>query len=241
MDMNIRRSLFSDCRHESIFITPGSLIVMAQENPGFPGQRQNLLDRLEQGSGITSREVATRGAVVRHEQGVANKRGITDHVGKARRSMPGGMQYPPFQATDAEGIPFTEELIKLTAITGKLGASVKRFTEDFLHIKDMGSNSGFTPQVFMQIRCRREMVSMNVGFENPLDSQVMAANILYDRVSRTDIGASCGVIEVQNGIDNGTGLAVRIPHYIAEGVGWLIKEMLDDRVAHEITSPGSVP
>lgn len=55
------------------------------------------------------------------------------------------MEHPAFQATNAEGIAFPKQPVKLAAVTGEFGTGVERLAEDFLHINDVGTDAGLTP------------------------------------------------------------------------------------------------
>src|SRR5690606_10000239 len=109
---------------------------------------------------IAAREIATGGAVVRHEQGVANKGGIPDHVCQAGWRVARRVQNPAFQIADGEGVAFLKQAVKLAAVPSKLGASIEGLAKDFLDIRNPGANSGLAAKPFMEIRRRRQVVCM---------------------------------------------------------------------------------
>ncbi len=87
-------------------------------------------------------EIAARGTVVRHEQGISHKRGVAYHVGQTGGRVARRVQHPPFEPTNGEDIALFEERIELAAVSGKLRACIESLTEYFLHIDDMGTNTG---------------------------------------------------------------------------------------------------
>ncbi len=126
---------------------------MAQEDTGLRRQGEHLLDRLIQGARIATREIAAGGAVVGHEQGIAHKRSVVDHVGQASGGVARGMQHPALQVADDKGVAFLEQLIELAAIACKFGPGIKGLAKDFLNVDDFCANTGLATQLFVQIGC----------------------------------------------------------------------------------------
>ena len=150
--------------------------------------------------------------------------------------MARGVQNTPLETTNGKGVAFLEQLVELAAIALEFCAGIKRLAKYLLNIANVGTNSGFAAQFVMQVRRRRQVIRVYVGFQDPLDLQVVAADVLNNLISRAHIGASCGVVKIQDRIENGAGLAVRVTHHITECIGGFIKKMLNDRVAHDVTS-----
>ena len=142
------------------------------------------------------------------------------------------MQYAPLKTTDGECVALSEQLIELAAVALEFGAGVKRLAKYFLYVSDVRTNAGLAAQLLMQVRRGRQVIRVYVGLQNPLDLQIVAADVLDNLVCRTHVGGASGVIKIQDRIENGTGLAVRVAHHITEGIGGFIKKMLNDRVAH---------
>ena len=86
------------------------------------------------------------------------------------------------QATNVEGIFLTEQPIKLTTITLKLGAGIECLAEDFLDIADMGADAGFTAQHLVKVRCRGQVISVYMSLKYPLNRQIIATHVLNDLV-----------------------------------------------------------
>ena len=60
---------------------------MTHEQARFRGERQQPLDRAIELVRVAARKIGARGAVIRHEQRVADKDGIIDLVADVRRRM----------------------------------------------------------------------------------------------------------------------------------------------------------
>src|SRR5690606_36854587 len=148
-------ALFCHSGHMMILVPPRRLIVMAQEYPGLRRQAQHLLDGPVQRAGIAAREIATGGAVVRHEQGIANKGGIPDHECQAGWRVAWRVPSPAVQIADGEGAAVLKRAVKLAAVPGKLGASIEGLAKDFLDIRNSGADNGLAAKPFMEIRRRR--------------------------------------------------------------------------------------
>ncbi len=84
----------------------------------------------------------------------------------------------------------------------------------------------------MQVGRGGKVVGVDMGFDNPLHPQAFAADIGDDLIRRAHIGTARRVVEIKDGIDDGAGIACRVPHHITEGVGRFVKEMLNDRIGH---------
>ena len=97
----------------------------------------------------------------------------------------------------------------------------------------MRTNAGLATQLLMQVGRGRQVIRVDVGFQDPLDLQIVAADVLDNFIGRTHIGFARGVIKIQDRIENGAGLAVRVTHHVTERIGGFIKKMLNDRVAHD--------
>jgi hypothetical protein len=61
---------------------------------------------------VSTREIGARGAVVGHEQRVADEDGIRDPVTDARRGVAGRMDDRDLELADREALAILEELIK---------------------------------------------------------------------------------------------------------------------------------
>ena len=168
MDMNVRFPLLRHRSHVLVLVAARCLVIVAQENPGFRRQRQYLLDGLVQGAGITTWEITTGSAEIGHKQGVANKRGITNHIGQARGSMARGVQNTPLKTTNGKGVAFLEQLVELAAVALELGAGIKRLAKYLLNVANVRTDTGFAAQFLMQVGRRRQVICVDVGFQDPL-------------------------------------------------------------------------
>src|SRR5690554_7632921 len=124
---------------------------MAKENTGLRRQGQHLANRLVQHTGIATRKITPRGAIIRHEQGVSHKGRVTNHVSQAGGSMARRVHYTALKPANRKGVTVPEKAIKLTAIAGKFCTRIKGLAENFLHIPYVGANAGFSAEFLVKI------------------------------------------------------------------------------------------
>ncbi len=87
---------------------------------------------------IAAGEIGARGAVVGHEQRVADERRIADHVGQVRRCVARHMQRDQRDAAERQLVAVVEQEIELRSVTREVAAFVEHFAEDVLHREDLG-------------------------------------------------------------------------------------------------------
>ena len=223
-DMDVARLLLGHRGLPGVVVAARCLVVVADEDPGLVGQREDLLDRGEEGLGRTAREIAARGAEVGHEQGVADEGGVADDIGQAGRRVARGVQHPRREAADREAVAVDEEPVELAAVALELGALVEDLAEGVLDDADVLADADPAAQPLLQIGRGREVVGMDVGFEDPLDLQPVVAEMGDDGVGRAGVGVARGIVEVEHGIDHRAGLACRVLHHIGNGVGRLVEK-----------------
>src|SRR3990167_10456808 len=96
-------------------------------------QGKQPANRTVQRPRIATGKVAARGAVIRHKQGVANKRRIANQVGHTGRGMPWRVQGTGVERTDLKPLLIAEQLIELPTIDSKLAAGIEQLAEGVLH------------------------------------------------------------------------------------------------------------
>lgn len=90
--------------------------------------------------GIATGKVAAGGAIVRHEQGVADENRITNHMVHAGRRVAGCMDGSGVDAADLVGFAVFEKVVELAAITGEIGSCIEYRCEGVLHRADVFAN-----------------------------------------------------------------------------------------------------
>ena len=68
------------------------------------------------------------------------------------------------------------------------------------------------------------MVCMHMGFQDPIDGQLILANIGDDLISGVKVDTPGGIFEIKNGIDNGAMLGVRIDDNEGRCEGLFVKK-----------------
>ena len=223
-DVDVQRLLFADGGFPGKFITARRLVVVTDKDACGIGQGQNLLDRLEQRFGRAAGEVAAGGAEVRHEQRVADKGGIADHIGQAGGRMARRVEHVAAHLADVETVALFEQRVELAAVALELGAFVEDLAECVLHHGDTVADTDLAAQLVLQVGRGGEMVGVDVAFEDPFDGQVLGTDVIDDPVGGIGVGAARGVVEVQHAVDDGAGAAVRFADNIGYGESRLVKE-----------------
>jgi hypothetical protein len=81
----------------------------------------------------------------------------------------------------------------------------------------------------LDVRRARQVVGVGVGFQRPFDGQAIIPGGLQDGLDRPHIDAAIPMIVIEHGIDHRGAAGRSIGHQIADGVGGLVEESLDDR------------
>lgn len=69
------------------------------------------------------------------------------------------------------------------------------------------------------------MVGVRVGVEYPLETQVRPADIIQQGIGAVGRCGTRFLIEVENRIDDGAGLGVRIAHHVLDRIGARVEKM----------------
>ena len=74
-----------------------------------------------------------------------------------------------FHATDAVGVSILEQPVELAAIALELRALIEDLAENLLDNPDVLPNAQLAAAFLLNIGCRRQMVGMGMGFDQPLE------------------------------------------------------------------------
>ena len=118
---------------------------MAHEELGFERQAQNLVVRSIQGMCVATGEVASSGAVIRHEQRVADEGGVCNgspmtYVIQAG-VMAKGVYRPNFYVPNGNALAVSKQMIKMPTIASEIALQIEKRAEDRLHRGGMLSNA----------------------------------------------------------------------------------------------------
>ncbi|RMQ63844.1 hypothetical protein ALQ01_103258 [Pseudomonas savastanoi pv. glycinea] len=230
MNMDVAGALFGDGGHVFQLTTVGQVVV-AHEQQGVRRQRQQFVNGAVQGARIGSGKVATGGAVIGHEQRVAHKRdrGVTNlhQVTHARRCMPGRMHGLDLKCSKGKrGVVFQQH-IELAAIAGKVRRRVEQRAKGFLHGGDVAADDDLSAKLLFQVRRSREVISMHMGFENPLHRSPQRLYPADHPVGRLGPGAARLGVVIEHAVDQRALLASQVHHQVADGPGMAVEEGFD--------------
>ena len=134
--MDVVLALVAHRGFPGIIVASGRLVVVAHEQPRFVGQPQQPLDRSIELTGVTARKIGARGAVVGHEQRVADEHGIADLVRQVRRRVARRVQDLDDEFANAERLAVGEQAVEIAAI-GLQVFGIEYGAEDPLHVLDV--------------------------------------------------------------------------------------------------------
>ena len=209
-------------------------VVVAHEKAGRVGQGQNLLDRIVKGAGIAAREVGAGRAAIGHEERVANEGGVAHDVGHAGRGVAGCVDRADLHGADLVFVAILEQAVELAAVALEFGAFVEDLAEYVLNDLDVLANADLAAELFLNIGRGREVVGMDVGFDDPLKLEAAILDEGDDLVGVLIGDAAGEIVDVHDRVDHGARFGVGIFHDITDGVGRRVEEGGDVRLDAEV-------
>jgi hypothetical protein len=92
--------------------------------------------------------------------------------------------------------------------------------------RDVLADADPAAQPLLQVGRGRQVVGVDVGFEDPLDLEPLAPDVGDDRVGRGRVGATARVVEVEHAVDYCGGTTVRIAHNIGDRIRCIVEKRL---------------
>ncbi|MNJ49407.1 hypothetical protein D3C77_446340 [compost metagenome] len=231
--MDVAGALFGHAGHVAQLTATGQ-VVMAHEQSGISGEGEYALDRAIQRAGAGTGEVATGGAVVGHEQGVADKGDALaidlHHIGHACRGVPRGVQRARLQRADGKSLLIVEQHIELTAIAGEATVGIEQRAEDFLHLGDLATDCNLPTQRLFEVGRGGQVIGVYMGFQYPLDLATERFHPAHQLVRRRAAGAPGLGIVIQDTVDQCTVSAATVHHQIADGRSHTVEQCLHIQV-----------
>ncbi len=246
-DVNVAGALFGH-GGEVAQGPPTRQVVMAHEQLGAVWKCQKPKDRPVQRARIGTREVATRGAVVWHEEGIANEQrllpGVFHQVAHARWSVTWRMQRPSSQVADAEPFFVFEQDVELAAIAREASFGIEQRPEDFLYLGNVRAYGDAPAKLGLEIGRCRKVISVNMGFQQPLYLGAQCSDTLDKPIGGNAGDASRLGVIVQHAVHQGTASGLLVHQQIADGRGCLVIEGVhvklstdDHHVLHRSAAP----
>ncbi len=200
---------------------------MAHEQASLVRQGQNLLDAVVKRRRIAAGEVCARRPAIRHEQRVADKGGIPHHMHHAGRCMARCVDGNSLHVAHVIGVAILEQGVKLASIALEFGPFVEDLAEGFLHDQDLLAYPDLAAQSLLDIGRCRQMVRMDMGFDDPLELEVVLPDMLDNRVGMIIGDPARRVIDVHYRVDDSAGTRGRVFDHVADGIGCRIEESLN--------------
>ena len=152
MDMHVVRALGCDRGLPAEFAAPGRFVVVAEKQACLAGQQQDAAGGAIQRARIATGKVGARRAIIGHEQRVAHKGGVADHIGHAGGRVAGRVQRDRVERADREALAVGEQMVELAAVTLELGPGIEDLAEDVLNDTDVLANSEHAAEPFLDVR-----------------------------------------------------------------------------------------
>ena len=120
-------------------------------------------------------------------------------------------------------IAILEQRIKLRSVALKFRTFVENFAKGLLDHHDFFTDPDFAPQAILKVWRSTQVVGMNVGFNDPIDSQAAVMNFGNQFIGRIIRDLARGIINVHDAINDGAMIAIWVLDDICNRVGRLIK------------------
>src|SRR5699024_5311075 len=127
-------------------------------------------------------------------------------------------------AADRECVAVGEELVELAAVTLECGSCIEDLAERVLNDGDVLTDADATAELLLDIGRGREMIGMNVGLQNPVELQAVAADEFDQAVGRVKIGTPGERLVVEHRVDHRADAGRGVAGDIAYSIGGLVKE-----------------
>src|SRR5699024_10345243 len=111
-----------------------------------------------------------------HEQRDADENRVADQVAHAGGRVSRRVQRLCLEVADLEVLLVFEQLIELTAVTGKLAAGIEDFAEHLLYFTNMCADGETPSGVLLNPGCGGKVVRMNVGFQQPVHGELLVTH-----------------------------------------------------------------
>ena len=108
-------------------------------------------------------------------------------------------------------------MVELTAVGGEVRPGIEDAGEHFLDVGDMRADCGLAAERLLEIGRGGQVIGMGVGFQNPVDGQLLLADIGNDGIRRFGGGAARLGVEVQDRIDNRAVVAAWFADDVGDG------------------------
>ena len=112
MNVHVCGVLLCHCGFPRWFVAACRQVVVPDKDASLGRQTQDAMDGLVQRGRVAAREVGPCGAIVRHEERIADEGRVIDHIGDAGRCMAGRMDDAYGQLAERERVAIVEQGIE---------------------------------------------------------------------------------------------------------------------------------
>ena len=229
--MDVARLLFAHRGFPREMVASRRLVVVAQVQARGVRQCEQPVDGTVQRACIAAREVRACGAIVGHEQRVADEHRLADAVRHAGRRMAGRVHHLDLQPADCDGLPVAEKTVEFAAVAADILQS-EHGGERALHLGDARADADRGAGFFLQVRRCAEMVRVCVRLQHPVDGQALASGEAEQVIRRAVRHAAGAVVVVQHRIDDRGTARGRIPDHVADRVGGFVELRMHPGLCH---------
>ncbi|MNR12406.1 hypothetical protein D3C85_1287590 [compost metagenome] len=138
------------------------------------------------------------------------------HVGRRVAGHRDGLR---LQLADGKGVAIGKKVVKLPTVGGEAGFEIENALEHALHAVDLLADGDAAAQLLFQVGGGGQVVGVGVGFDDPVQRQLLLAHEVQQPVGGGGGGAPGLGIVVQHRVDDRRMAAALVVHHIADGPG----------------------
>ena len=156
---------------------------------------------------------------------------LAGQVSHAGGRVAGRVQGAHFQRPHAEQLAVFKQVVEVGAI-GVHVFGVEDLLENSLHLANVFADGRFPTQLRLQVRRRRQVVRVRMGFQQPGHLEILLPHIGHHLVGAGVRSAARFRVVVQHAVDDGGLPALRIGQHISHREGGGIKKGLNGDAGH---------
>ena len=122
-------------------------------------------------------------------------------------------------------------MVELMTVGHEIMLEMKELAEGVLHRADVRTDRDLPAGLAFEVLGRRQVIGMGMGLEDPVEVQIMVAQIGEHPIGRAGAGAPRAKGVVENRVDDRSPVAGMVPDHIRHGGGARIEEGLAGRLA----------
>ena len=162
-DMDVVNALVCNRRFPFDIAPVGPVIVTHEKASAKRKRFEDFTRRTKQHARIAAGKICARRTAIWHEQRVADKRCITNHMGIASWRMARRVHHEGRHQTDFISVAVDKQPVELAAVAPEFRAFVEDFAKDLLDRLDVLAYPELATELPLNVGRRRKMISVSMG------------------------------------------------------------------------------